>query len=173
MWVMEKKVNLHSALKYLKKSVNLRIHNICVNSQNKYFLKNFSNGGTLRGGHTNRVNNTNYKNVYYFSHGENRATMHYFWIFRALCDEMTLPLLSYVFETRVLNSMNVLLVVILIFSCWIFYDLISSFIQRMEFSENMWGIYIENCRKMERVILCRNLFHSTKLFVHTSLICID
>ena len=84
-----------------------------------------------------------------------------------------LPLLSYVFETRVLNSMNVLLVVILIFSCWIFYDLISSFIQRMEFSENMWGIYIENCRKMERVILCRNLFHSTKLFGHTSLICID
>ena len=76
---------------------------------------------------------------------------------------------------RVLNSMNVLLVVILIFSCWIFYDLISFFIQshiqRMEFSENMWGIYIENCRKMERVILCRNLFHSTKLFSHTSLIC--
>ena len=98
---MEKKVNLHSALKYLKKSVNLRIHNICVNSQNKYFLKKFSNGGTSRGGHTNRVNNTNYKNVYYyFSHGENRATMHYFSIFRALCDEMNMPLLCYVFETR-------------------------------------------------------------------------
>ena len=60
--------------------------------------------------------------------GENRATMHYFSIFRALCDEMNMPLLCYVFETRVLNSMNVLLVVILIFCCWIFYDLISFFI---------------------------------------------
>ena len=38
---MEKKVNLHSALKYLKKSVNLRIHNICVNSQKKYFVEKF------------------------------------------------------------------------------------------------------------------------------------
>ena len=38
---MEKKVNLHSALKYLKKSVNLRIHNICVTSQKKYFVEKF------------------------------------------------------------------------------------------------------------------------------------